>query len=126
MGRITKRPKMCAKRRRSSLFGEKFDLQKWIGKRGIESHWPGYQYMEPGTKLEKRLKRGDPGINRLDRIAKQHDIDYSYAKKLPEKWKADKTMVNAISKLPGKKTTTQKNCQENHASQENTQVMNMV
>ena len=26
--------------------------------------------MGPGTHLEKRLARGDPGINRLDRIAK--------------------------------------------------------
>ena len=51
------------------------DVQKWIAKTGNEFHWPGYQYMGPGTHLAKRLKRGDPGINRLDQIAKQHDID---------------------------------------------------
>ena len=44
--------------------GRGVDIQKWIGKTGLEFHWPGYQYMGPGTKLEKRLKRGDPGINR--------------------------------------------------------------
>ena len=38
--------------------------------------------MGPGTHLEKRLKGGDPGINRLDRIAKQHDIDYSRARNI--------------------------------------------
>lgn len=79
-------------------------MQKWIGKTGIEWHLPGYQYLGPGTKLEKRLKRGDPGINRLDRIAKQHDIDYSKARNLRDKWKADKVMVDAIKNLPGRKT----------------------
>ena len=44
------------------------DVQKWIAKTGKEFHWPGYQYMGPGTHLAKRLKRGDPGINRLDQI----------------------------------------------------------
>ena len=38
--------------------------------------------MGPGTKLKKRLKLGDPGINRLDKIAKQRYIDYSQAKNL--------------------------------------------
>ena len=45
----------------------------------MEFHWPGYQYMGPGTHLEKRLARGDPGINRLDGIAKAHGIDYGKA-----------------------------------------------
>ena len=49
--------------------------------------------MGPGTHLAKRLKRGDPGINRLDQIAKQHDIDYSRAKNLQDKWKADTKMI---------------------------------
>ena len=84
------------------------DIQKWIGKTGVEFHWPGYQYMGPGTKLQKRLKRGDPGINRLDRIAKQHDIDYGQAKTLADKWKADEKMIKAIDKLPGRKTMTER------------------
>jgi len=64
--------------------------------------------MGPGTKLAKRLKRGDPGINRLDKIAKQHDIDYSHAKNLQDKWKADTKMIKAIDKLPGSKTMTER------------------
>ena len=56
-----------------------FDIQKMIAKMEIECHPPGYQFLCPGTHLEKRLKRGDEGINRLDRIAKEHDIDYSNA-----------------------------------------------
>ena len=58
--------------------------------------------------LAKRLKRGDPGINRLDKIAKQHDIDYSRAKNLQDKWKADTKMIQAIDRLPGKKTKTKR------------------
>ena len=105
MARTTKRRNTTrAKRRRTRVYGGQFDLQKLLSKTGIEFHPPGYQYMGPGTHLAKRLKRGDPGKNRLDRIAKQHDIDYSYAKNLQDKWKADKKMVQAISKLPGKKT----------------------
>ena len=88
--------------------GSGFDIQKLLTKTGIEFHWPGYQYMGPGTKLAKRLKRGDPGINRLDKIAKQHDIDYSHAKNLRDKWQADTKMIKAIDKLPGNKTLTEK------------------
>ena len=59
--------------------------------------------MGPGTHLQKRLKRGDPDINRLDKIDQQYDIDYSQAKNLQEKWKAD----GEVSNLPGKKTWTE-------------------
>ena len=83
------------------------DVQKALSKTGIEFHWPGYQYMGPGTRLKKRLARGDPGINRLDRIAKQHDIDYSKAKSLKDKCKADQKMIAKINRLPGKKTRTE-------------------
>ena len=64
-----------------------------LEKTGIEFHWPGYQYMGPSTKLKNRLARGDPGINRLDRIAKQHDMDYTKARHLKDKHKADRTMI---------------------------------
>ena len=92
------------RRRRKKQWRLGLDIQKWLGKTGMEFHWPGYQYMGPGTKLEKRLKRGDPGTKRLDRIAKQYDIDYSKAKNLQDKWKADAKMIESINKLPGKKT----------------------
>ena len=64
--------------------------------------------MGPGTHLQKRLKRGDPGINRLDRIAKQHDIDYSRAKTLRDKHAADRKMIKAIDRFGGRKTTMAK------------------
>lgn len=107
MARTTKRRRQ-RRRRRTRQRGGKFDLQKALGKTGIEFHWPGYQYMGPGTKLAKRLKRGDPGINRLDKIAKTHDMDYAKARNLQDKWKADDKMIRAISNLPGKKKKTEK------------------
>ena len=112
MTRIKKRkkapppPRRSTRRRRQRGYG--IDIQKWLAKTGIEFHWPGYQYMGPGTKLKKRLARGDPGINRLDRLAKQHDIDYSRAKNLQDKWNADTKMIQAIDKLPGRKTMTER------------------
>ena len=93
---------------RKRMRGGKVDVQKALAKTGIEFHWPGYQYMGPGTKLEKRLKRGDPGINRLDRISKTHDIAYSKARSLKDKHKADRKMIKSIDKLPGKKTNTER------------------
>ena len=110
MARTTRRRQHRASRRgrrRRRMVGRGLDVQKWLGKTGIEFHWPGYQYMGPGTHLEKRQKRGDPGINRLDRISKQHDIDYSRARNLQDKWKADDKMIRAIQSLPGKKTWTE-------------------
>ena len=74
----------------------------------MEFHWPGYQYMGPGTHLKKRLARGDPGINRLDRIAKAHDIDYDRAKDFKDKWEADRKMIVKIDKLPGPQTMTER------------------
>ena len=96
-------PPRKAKKRRQQCSG-KLDPQKALGKTGIEFHCPSYQYMGPGTHLEKRLKRGDPGIIRLDRISKQHDIDYSHSKNLRDKHKVDQTMIKRIERLPGKKT----------------------
>jgi Phospholipase A2-like domain len=48
-----------------------------INKLPVELHLPGYQYCGPGTRLQKRISRGDPGINELDRACKEHDIAYT-------------------------------------------------
>ena len=112
MGRTRRRraaavPRSRQRRRRSQRGGKLFDVQKWLNKTGIEFHWPGYQYMGPGTHLKKRLARGDPGINRLDRIAKAHDIDYNKAKNLKDKWDADRKMIAKIDQLHGRKSLTE-------------------
>ena len=70
-----------------------------LEKTGIELHWPGYQYMGPGMHLKKRLARGDPVINHLDKVAKQHDVD---------KHTADRKMIKSIDNFKGKKILTEK------------------
>ena len=96
----TRRKRRVKKRLRGGLL----DIQKLISKTGKEFHWPKMNYLGPGTHLQKRLKRGDRGKNRLDELAKIHDIDYSLARNIKDKWKADDKMIRAIKNLPGKKT----------------------
>lgn len=60
-----------------------------INKLPFELHLPGYQYCGPGTKLAKRIARGDKGVNPLDAACKVHDIAYSNNKSLEERHKAD-------------------------------------
>ena len=78
------------RRRRRRQRGRGLDVQKWLGKTGLKFHWPGYQYMGPGTHLQKCLKRGDPGINLSDKHA------------------ADRKMIKAIDRFGGRKTNTEK------------------
>lgn len=64
-------------------------LNTAINKLPFEVHLPGYQYCGPGTKLDKRLSRGDQGINSLDRACKEHDIAYSQSKDTHTRNQAD-------------------------------------
>lgn len=60
----------------------------------VELHIPGgYQYCGPGTKLQKRLNRGDPGINKLDQACKEHDIAYSKHSDSTNRSIADKVLA---------------------------------
>lgn len=66
-----------------------------INKIPVEMHIPGYSYCGPGTKLQKRLARGDPGINPLDSACKNHDIVYSqYRNSGKERDDADKILAS--------------------------------
>lgn len=53
-----------------------------------------YQYCGPGTKLKKRLERGDSGINGLDQACKQHDIAYSENQTGEKRREADNILGN--------------------------------
>lgn len=69
-------------------------VNKIINKLPFELHIPGYQYCGPGTKLAKRLARGDPGINQLDAACKEHDIAYSNNREnLEARHEADKVLA---------------------------------
>lgn len=63
-----------------------------INKLPFELHLPGYHYCGPGTRLEERLARNDPGINKLDEACKKHDIAYSKHKELSDRHIADRIL----------------------------------
>lgn len=64
-----------------------------INKLPFELHVPGYQFCGPGTKLEKRLARGDTGINLLDQACKEHDIAYANKKDIKGRHEADEILA---------------------------------
>lgn len=60
-----------------------------------------------GMRFKARLACRDTPFNHLDAIAKQHNQDFEDAMTLQDKWKADRKMIQAIDKLPRKKTWTE-------------------
>ena len=67
-----------------------------INKLPFEMHLPGYQYCGPGTKLEKKLERGDKGVNPLDAACKNHDIAYNTTQTdLDARHEADRKLEHA-------------------------------
>lgn len=83
--------KLKKKKSKEHKTGEGF-IDQAIDKLPFELHVPSYQYCGPGTKLSKRLKRGDTGINPLDAACKTHDIAYGQNKDSAERGKADKIL----------------------------------
>lgn len=64
-------------------------LNSAINNLPFELHLPGYNYCGPGTKLRKRLQRGDKGINALDNACMKHDIAYDSYSDLADRHRAD-------------------------------------
>ena len=77
------------------------DILGWIQDKinPPEIHLPGYEYCGPFTKLEKRLKRGDPGINRVDKACKKHDIEYSKTRDKKERHRADQELLDDLDSI---------------------------
>lgn len=69
-------------------------LNSIIDKIPIEVHIPGYKFCGPGTKLAKRLGRGDKGVNKLDEACREHDIAYDLNKNISKRHEADKKLYN--------------------------------
>lgn len=59
-----------------------------------------------GTKLDKRLARGDKGVNGLDELCKEHDIAYAKHKDPAERYKADKKLSSGAIKRVFSKDAT--------------------
>lgn len=68
-------------------------VNKLINRLPIELHLPGYNFCGPGTKLAKRLSRGDKGVNLLDEACKEHDITYSQSSDLNKRHIADRILA---------------------------------
>ena len=67
----------------------------------IHSSGNTYNFLGPGTQIEKRIARGDPpldGSRGLDAQAKIHDVDYLNAKTLQDVRMADKRFVENVQK----------------------------
>jgi len=73
-------------------------LNRAINALPFELHIPGYQFCGPGTHLEKRLARGDRGINPLDAACREHDIAYSRSNDLAERHVADNILATKARK----------------------------
>lgn len=58
----------------------------------FEMHYPGFNFLGPGTHLNERLARGDKGINHTDDAALDHDKWYRDHKNIEDRWKADKIL----------------------------------
>src|SRR6266576_5432317 len=65
-----------------------------LSNRGIELHYPSYNYLGPGTRLVEKLLYNIAPINPLDAAAKEHDISYSRFKDLSNRHIADKILEN--------------------------------
>lgn len=68
-------------------------LNTLINKLPLELHLPTYNFCGPGTKLDKRLARGDKGVNELDEACKEHDIAYSSFSNLKRRHEADNILA---------------------------------
>lgn len=68
-------------------------LNRAINALPFELHVPGYQFCGPGTHLQKRLLRGDRGINPLDAACMSHDIAYSKHRDSEGRWEADRELA---------------------------------
>ena len=77
-----------------------------LNKLNLELHVPSYDYCGPGTKLAKRIARGDSGINKLDQFCKGLDIIYSKKRDiLDARKKADNVLAKkAIVRVSAKDT----------------------
>jgi hypothetical protein len=85
-------------------------LNSLINKSPFELHAPGYNFLGPGTKLEERLAKGIEPRNKLDALAREHDIFYSKHSSLADRHTADKVLqlgaterIRARSASPGER-----------------------
>lgn len=96
---------MKSLKKRTKKTGRGF-INQMVDRLPFEMHIPGYNYCGPGTKLSKRLAKGEAGINKLDEECKMHDILYSRTSDAKERGIADKKLqMNAMQRVLAKDAT---------------------
>ena len=91
---------MHGARHTSTTSGHGFSL---IDNLPVELHIPGYNFCGPGTKLAKRLARGDKGVNLLDKACLQHDLQYSSTKDPSARHAADIVLADRAKEIRKRK-----------------------
>lgn len=77
-----------------------------INKLPFEAHIPGYRFCGPGTKLKKRIERGDLPVNPLDEACKEHDLAYSKHSDISKRHEADQVLAEkALSRVKSKESS---------------------
>ena len=64
-----------------------------------EITYPGYNFLGPGTQINARLEEGIEPVNTLDKIAFEHDIEYSRSRNAIDIDNADQKMIQLIDQL---------------------------
>lgn len=80
-------------------------VTKALSKIPTELHLPGYNFCGPNTKLEKRLARGDKGINPLDEACMEHDQTYAATNDRERIREADKKLADKAWQRVNNKNT---------------------
>jgi len=75
------------------------DIVDTIGKHIGEVHFPGSNYLGPGTKFEERINRGDKPTDRVDEAAMFHDLSYHIHKDKDKRHEADKKLLRDIDSI---------------------------
>ena len=60
------------------------------------------EYSGPGTRLDIRIPRNDPGLSYIDRVAKRHDLEYLFSKNENDVKLADEHMIEKLNEARSK------------------------
>ena len=75
------------------------DIVDEIGKHIGEVHFPGSNYLGPGTKFKERIERKDKPTDRIDEAAMHHDLSYHMYKDKEKRHEADRKLLSDIDSI---------------------------
>ena len=75
------------------------DIVDVIGKHIDEMHFPGSNYLGPGTKFKERIEKGDKPVDRIDEASMHHDLSYHMYKDKEKRHEADRKLLKDIDSI---------------------------